>query len=143
MTDTQTRLKEIHEAQMRMYETHLKPFADIDSTRGFTAEERENYEKWSSDFDDLEARAKVILAEHELEQRAIQFTADLLGNRSAFGSAADIAKFASEIRAVLNGEERYLDYVLTSNHVLSNAMRTTKGSSETRVSKPSKRPQIT
>lgn len=111
MTDTQTRLKEIHEAQMRMYENHLKPFADIDSTRGFTAEERENYEKWSSDFDDLEARAKVILAEHELEQRAIQFTADLLGNRSAFGNAADIAKFASEIRAVLNGEERYLDYV--------------------------------
>lgn len=111
MTDTQTRLKEIHEAQHRMYETYLKPFADIDFTRGFTAEERENYERWNADYNDLEARAQVILQEHELEQRAMKFTEDLLGNRSAFGSAADISKFASEIRGVLTKERAHLDYV--------------------------------
>ena len=62
----------------------------------------------------------LLTMQRDVEQRAIEFAGDLLGNRSAFGNAADLSQFAAEIRNVLNGEQRGgLTYVPTSDEVRS------------------------
>jgi len=110
-------IKRLADEQMRAWETEGKPLADIAQEREFTADEREKFEKLEVAYNSFDDRINALRMQAELEQRAMDFAGDLLGNRSAFGTAADVAKFADEIRAVLRGEERSLDYVPSAEEV--------------------------
>lgn len=119
MTNILTRIKAEAEAQRKLWESDGKRFADIVG-REWTAEETEQYERVSAQLDVHERNIGLLTMQRDVEQRAIEFAGDLLGNRSAFGNAADLSQFAAEIRNVLNGEQRGgLTYVPTSDEVRS------------------------
>ncbi|KAA9110178.1 phage major capsid protein [Microbacterium rhizomatis] len=119
MTSIQERIKSLAEEQKRAWETEGKPLADIAAERALTGEEHEKFERLTRDFDSFDDRITLLVQQRDLEQRAMQFAGELLGNRSAFGPAADLADFAQNIRKILGGEERGLEYVPTPEEVRS------------------------
>jgi HK97 family phage major capsid protein len=110
-------IKRLHDEQKRDWETEGKPLADIASEREFTAEEAEKFDKLTRAFNSYDDRITVLRQQLELEQRAMDFAGELLGNRSAFGTAAEVQEFAESIRSVLRGETRSLSYVPTAAEV--------------------------
>lgn len=111
-------IKRLHDEQKRDWETEGKPLADIASEREFTADESEKFEKLTRAFNSYDDRITALRQQLELEQRAVDFAGELLGNRSAFGSAADVHEFAESIRSVLRGEKRDgISYVPTAAEV--------------------------
>ncbi|UUE19330.1 phage major capsid protein [Microbacterium sp. J1-1] len=112
-------IKRLAEEQKRAWETEGKPLADIASEREFTADEREKFETLERAYNSFDERINTLVMQRDLEERAQAFAGELLGNRSAFGNAADVAKFADEIREVLRGERRNnpLDYVPSAEEV--------------------------
>lgn len=110
-------IKRLHDEQKRAWETEGKPLADIAQEREFTADEREKFEKLERAYNSFDDRITALRMQAELEQRAMDFAGDLLGDRSAFGNAAAVAQFADNIRAVLRGESRSVDYVPSAEEV--------------------------
>lgn len=112
-------IKRLATEQRNAWETEGKPLADVAAEREFTADEQEKFEKLTRAYNSFDDRITALRMQADLEQRALDFAQDLLGNRSAFGSAADVAQFADEIRAVLRGEDgkRSLDYVPSAAEV--------------------------
>lgn len=117
MASVTEEIRRLADEQKRAWETEGKPLADIAQDREFTADEREKFEQLERAYNSFDDRITALRMQAELEQRARDFAGDLLGNRSAFGSAADVAEFASNIRAVLRGEERSLSYIPTADEV--------------------------
>lgn len=103
MTSIQERIKSLADEQKRAWETEGKPLADIASERALNADEREKFERLERAYNDFDDRIKLLVQQRDLEQRAVDFAADLLGNPGAFGPAADVRKFADDIRAALRG----------------------------------------
>ncbi len=110
-------IKRLATEQRTAWETEAKPLVDIAAERALTGEEQEKFDRLNTRFNAYEDRITLLRNQADLEQRAMDFAGDLLGNRGAFGGAADTAKFADEIRAVLRGETRSLDYVPTAEEV--------------------------
>ncbi|MBQ9917787.1 MAG: phage major capsid protein [Microbacterium sp.] len=110
MTTIQERIKSLADEQKRAWETEGKPLADIAHTRALTAEEHEKFEKLTRAFDDFDDRITLLRQQRDIEQRAIDFAADVLGNPSAFGPAADVSAFANEIRNALRSASSPLEY---------------------------------
>lgn len=112
-------IKRLADEQKRAWENEGKPLADIAAQREFTADEREKYETLERAYNSFDERINALVMQRDLEERAQAFAGELLGNRSAFGNAADVAKFAEEIREVLRGERRNnpLDYVPSPEEV--------------------------
>ena len=123
MTTIQERIKSLADEQKRAWETEGKPLADIAAERALTAEERGKFEKLTQAFDSYDDRITLLVQQRDLEQRAIDFAADLLDNRSAFGNAADVKKFSDEIRAALTDSRTPLDYVTNVNEARAIATR--------------------
>ncbi|GAB2702380.1 HK97 family phage major capsid protein [Microbacterium marinum] len=119
MTAIATRIKELADEQRKAWETEGKPLADIASERALTADEREKFERLERAYNEFDDRITLLSQQRDLEQRAADFAGDLLGNRSAFGNAVDVKRFADEIRGVLNGEnrDRFTDYVPSAAEV--------------------------
>lgn len=117
MTSVAEDIKRLADEQHRAWQNEGKPLADIAAEREFTAEEREKFEKLEIAYNAYDDRINALIMQRNLEERAQQFASELLGNRSAFGSAADLTKFADEIRAVLRGEERSLEYIPSAEEV--------------------------
>lgn len=122
-------IKRLHDEQKRAWETEGKPLADIAQEREFTADEREKFEQLERAYNSFDDRISALRMQSELEQRAMDFAGDLVGNRSAFGTPAAVAQFADDIRSVLRGESRSVDYVPSSEEVraLSVGMATAGG----------------
>ncbi|WP_292729623.1 phage major capsid protein [Microbacterium sp. UBA837] len=110
-------IKRLADEQKRAWENEGKPLADIASERAFTAEEQQKFETLERAYNDFDDRINALVMQRNLEERAMDFAGELLGNRSAFGNAADLKKFADDLRSVLGGEQRNLDYVPTSDEV--------------------------
>lgn len=110
-------IKRLADEQKRAWETEGKPLADIAQEREFTADEREKFEQLERAYNSYDERINALVMQRDLEARAIEFAGELLGNRSAFGNAADVKRFADEIRSVLRGEERNVEYVPTADEV--------------------------
>lgn len=117
MASVTEEIKRLATEQRNAWETEGKPLADIATEREFTPDEQEKFEKLERAYNSFDDRITALRMQADLEQRAMDFAGDLLGNRSAFGNAADVAKFADEIRSVLRGETRSLDYVPTTEEV--------------------------
>lgn len=110
-------IKRLADEQKRAWETEGKPLADIAAEREFTADEREKFERLERAYNSFDDRINALVMQRDLEERAAAFAEGLLGNRSAFGNAADLKQFADEIREVLRGEKRNLDYIPTAEEV--------------------------
>lgn len=123
MTTIQDRIKSLADEQKRAWETEGKHLADIAAERALTGEEREKFEKLTRDFDSYDDRITLLVQQRDIEQRAVDFAADMLDNRSAFGNAADVKKFADEIRAALSDSRTPLDYVTNINEARAIATR--------------------
>ncbi|REC98335.1 HK97 family phage major capsid protein [Microbacterium sp. AG157] len=117
MTSIQERIKSLAEEQKRAWENEGKPLADIAAERALTADERTKFEALERAYNDYDDRMTLLVQQRTIEERAANFAGNLLGNRSAFGSAADVAQFASEIRGVLNGDTKFLEYIPDANEV--------------------------
>ncbi|MGZ0067856.1 phage major capsid protein [Microbacterium arborescens] len=111
MTSVQERIKSLAEEQRNAWQTEGKPLADIAAERALTADERTKFEALERAYNDYDDRIALLVQQRDLEARAVEFASDLMGNRSAFGTAADVAAFATEIRGVLNGDAKFLDYI--------------------------------
>ncbi|MEV7874520.1 phage major capsid protein [Microbacterium sp. NPDC089188] len=119
MTTIQERIKSLAADQKRAWETEGKPLADIAAERTLTADERTKFEALERAYNDYDDRITLLVQQRTIEERAANFAGDLLGNRSAFGTAADVAQFANEIRSVLNGDTKFLDYIPDAAEVRS------------------------
>lgn len=114
MTNTSTRIKELADEQRRAWEAEGKPLADIASERALNADEREKFERLERAYNEYDDRISLLVQQRDLEARALEFADDVLGNRSAFGNAADVSKFADDLRAALRSAQSPLDYEATA-----------------------------
>ncbi|KQR91293.1 MAG: phage major capsid protein [Microbacterium ginsengisoli] len=113
MTNIATRIKELADEQHRVWHTEGKPLADIAQERALTVDEKEKFEKLERAYNDFDDRITLLVQQRDLEQRAVDFAAGLLGNPGAFGAAADVKRFADDLRAALRSSGSPLEYSAT------------------------------
>ncbi|MCC2030620.1 phage major capsid protein [Microbacterium allomyrinae] len=125
MTSIQERIKSLADEQRKAWEVEGKPLADIAAERALTADEHTKFEALTRAFDSFDDRIALLVQQRDLEARAVSFAADLLDNPGAFGHAADVRKFADQVRAALSDSRTPLDYVSNLNE--SRAISTREG----------------
>lgn len=125
MTSIQERIKSLADEQRKAWEVDGKPLADIAAERALTADEHTKFEKLTRAFDDYDDRISLLVQQRDIEERAVSFAAELLDNPGAFGAAADVKRFADQIRAALSDSRTPFDYVSNINE--SRAISTREG----------------
>lgn len=111
MTDIDDKIKRLADEQRKLWETEGKPLADIAETREFTADERQKYEALNERYNSYDDRIGLLVRQREQNKRNDEW-ADQIAD------SADIRKGrADEIRAVLRGEQRLVDFTPTAEEV--------------------------
>lgn len=104
-------IKRVLEERARDWENDGKELADIASTRAFTAEEQERFNKASEAFDAYGLRIKSLEQQYE-QERAVEAFADALKSDSEVRAA-----FETELRSVLTGETRFSELEFTGKEL--------------------------
>ena len=112
MTNINEQIKALAAEQKRAWETEGKPLADIASSREFTVDEREKYERLERAYNSFDERINALVMQRDTEARALEW---FTGNDAQ--RAADAPTHADGIRAALRGEERFFDVMPTAADV--------------------------
>lgn len=107
MTATLEAIKRLHDEQRTIWERDGKPLADIAAERALTAEEQETWERLNASLSESESRMLVLTRQNEFTEQA----------RNVLGLDAPTESRAAEIRNVLIGDARSLDFVPTAEEV--------------------------